>query len=108
MDWLVFGLVVLAFAGGCTLVGVITRACTRSRTAGIVAGVLAAVVGVRHAFEAFAQAVGEYEGELTGYDALVHDHFAPLLIGSMAAAAVLVVVVHTVWRRVAHHGTSAR
>ena len=92
-------LALLGFLGGCVLVGAVTKAWTGSGTAGLVAGLLAGIVGTIHAFTAFAQAVGEYEGELTGYDKLVHDHVAALLIGTMAGSVVVVAALHAVSRR---------
>jgi cytochrome c biogenesis protein CcdA len=91
--------VLLVFLAVGAVAGGATWALTRWRAGSIAAGVVALLAAARHALEAFGQAVGEYEGELTGYDKLVDEQFWALVAGSVVVPVVVVVLVHLVWRR---------
>ena len=100
--WLV-GVLLVFVAIGAAVAG-LTWMLSRWRAGAIAAGVVATLAVLRHALEAFGQAVGEYEGELTGYDKLVDEHFWLLTAGSVVVPVVVVVLVHLVWRRLAGDG----
>jgi hypothetical protein len=90
-----------ALAGGAGLVGVATAHVARSAALGVLAGVLAVVAGLVHAAHGISIGLGEYDGPLSGYEQLVHDHWLPLLVGYMAAPGLVISAIAAAWRSAA-------